>query len=271
MINNPYGQPPFSDSLLLVVEIGNTTASFVVFNGEELLEVHKVPSETLSTPDDIDGVIKPLLLSYPELSDAALCSVVPALDPVVMSALQRRLGGRMVAVTSSLRLPFRLSYDAPETFGADRIALCALSRRLYPEDAVIALDIGTAITVDVLGSEGLYLGGLIMPGLDLMARALNERTARLPLVCMDTPTSLIGNSTAECIRNGIIWGCVSGIEGLIGKIKTLLREKSEAGEPKVIVTGGSAPLISGLLESDTLLEELAVLRGTRYLFTVNAE
>lgn len=271
MTNHPSGNSPFSDSFLLVVEIGNTTASFALFNGEELLEVQKVPSETLSGPEAIAGVIAPVLLSYPQLSDAALCSVVPALDPLVLSVLQRQLGGRIVPVTSSLQLPFTLSYDSPESFGADRIALCALCRMLYPDEPVIALDIGTAITVDVLTAEGRYLGGLIMPGLDLMARALNERTARLPLVGMDTPSSLIGNSTAECIRNGIIWGCVSGIEGLIAKIRTLLCNNNEKGEPKVIVTGGSAPLIAGLLDSAPLHEELAVLRGTRYLFTVNSD
>lgn len=271
MTSHRSGKPPSSDSFLLVVEIGNTTASFAIFRGEELLEVNKVPSEALTLHTDISGVIVPILAAWPRLGDAVVCSVVPALDSLLKSELRRHIGGRIVEVASSLQLPFTLSYDSPESFGADRIALCALCRRLYPDEPVIALDIGTAITVDVLTSGGEYLGGLIMPGLDLMARALNERTARLPLVGMDTPDTLIGRSTAECIRDGIIWSCVSGIEGLIGKITTLLCDNNEAGEPRVIVTGGSAPLIAGLLETAPLHEELAVIRGTRYLFTLNSD
>jgi type III pantothenate kinase len=265
------GEQPSFDNLLLVVELGNTTAAFAVFNGSEILEVHKVLSETLSATDDIDVMVSPILQRYPFLVNAALCSVVPSLNPLVTASLSRHLTGRIVEVSSSLHLPFTLHYESPEAFGADRIALCALSRRLYPDQAVIALDIGTAITVDVLGSDGGFLGGLIMPGLDLMAKVLHERTARLPLVGIDIPGTLIGHSTAECIRNGIIWGCVSSIDGLLAKIKTLLQNEHHEENVRVIVTGGSAPLISGLLESAPLLEELAVLRGTRYLFTLNGQ
>jgi type III pantothenate kinase len=265
------GEQPLSDRLLLVVELGNTTASFAVFRGSALLEVHRVLSETLSGPDDVAGLTAPIFLSFPDLQDAALCSVVPSLEPLVITALRRHLTGRIVEVTSSLHLPFMLHYDSPAAFGADRIAFCALSRNRYPGGAVIALDIGTAITVDVLGSGGDYLGGLILPGLDLMAMALHEHTARLPLVGIGVPDTLIGHSTTECIRNGIIWGCVSSIEGLISKITNLLRQDHHEEEVTVIVTGGSAKLISGLLECAPHLEEQAVLRGTRYLFALNSQ
>jgi type III pantothenate kinase len=264
------GDPSSSDALLFVIETGNTTTSFAVFRGSELLEVQKRPSETLSGPEDIQRVIAQFLQRYPELSDAALCSVVPSLDRLLLQALTEHLSGRIVEVTSALQLPFTLHYESPEAFGADRIALCALCRTRYPEDAVIALDIGTAITVDVLSSGGSYLGGLIMPGLDLMARSLHEHTARLPLVGIAAPSMLIGNSTAECIQNGIIWGCVSSIEGLLKKIKTMLSEKHDEKSVRVMVTGGSAALLAGLLDTDSHHEDLAVLRGTRFLFSLNA-
>jgi len=267
----PYSsEEPLQDALLCVVEIGNTTASFAVFKGDECLEVHKVPSIMLSGYDDVTAQVVPILHRYPALADAALCSVVPSVGSTVSNFLRDHLRGRVLEVTSTVQLPFMLRYDSPESFGADRIALCAQSSRLYPEEAVIALDIGTAITVDVLGSDRAYLGGLILPGLDLMAKALNQHTAQLPLVSMNLPDTLIGSSTSECIRNGIIWGCVSGIEGLLVKIKTMLLEKHNEENIRVIATGGNAPLIVGMLAASPVLDELAVLRGTRYLFTFNA-
>ena len=256
--------------VLLVVEIGNTTASFAVFKGEECLEVHKVPSIKLSGYDDVTVQVAPILKKYPALADAALCSVVPSVSSSVVTSLRHQLTGQLLEVSSSMQLPFMLHYESPDSFGADRIALCALSSSIYPEEPVIALDIGTAITVDVLSSDREYLGGLIMPGLDLMAKALNEHTARLPLVNMGLPLTLIGSSTSECIRNGIIWGCVSGIEGLLVKIKTLLIEEHKAENIRVLATGGNAPLIAGMLACSPAIDELAVLRGTRYLFTLNA-
>ena len=267
----PYSsEEPLQDALLCVVEIGNTTASFAVFKGDECLEVHKVPSIMLSGYDDVTAQVVPILHRYPALADAALCSVVPSVGSTVSNFLRDHLRGRVLEVTSTVQLPFMLRYDSPESFGADRIALCAQSSRLFPEEPVIALDIGTAITVDVLGSDREYLGGLILPGLDLMAKALKEHTARLPLVSMDHPDTLTGFSTSECIRNGIIWGCVSGLEGLLVKITARLKDEHNAENIHVLATGGNAPLIAGLLATTPVLDELAVLRGTRYLFTLNA-
>ncbi len=264
------GEHTLSDQLLLVAEIGNTNTSFAIFKGEECIDLRKVPSIILSTSERITTELAPILMKYPALLDAALCSVVPSAGSLLNTCLRQELNGKVLEVTSSLQLPFTLNYEYPDTFGADRIALCALGRRLFPEQAVIALDIGTAITVDVLGSDSEYLGGLIMPGLDLMAKALNEHTARLPLVSMDYPDTLIGLSTAECIRNGIVLSCVSGIEGVLIKIKSWLLQERQEQNIRIISTGGNAQLISSMLSAPSLLDDLAVLKGTRYLFSLNA-
>ena len=255
---------------LLVVETGNTIASIALFRGNECLEVHKVPSSVMSSREGVSAQLEPILMKQPDLRDAALCSVVPLLDQVVIDYLRSHLPGEVVKVTSSMQLPFSLHYDSPGNFGADRIALCALSRLLYPGEAVIALDIGTAITVDVLDSGEDYLGGLIMPGLDLMAKALHEHTARLPLVGIERPETLVGLSTVECIRNGIVLSCVSGIDGLLVKIKKWLREECGEENIRVIAAGGNAPLVAAMLDSSPVVEEHAVLRGTSYLFSLNA-
>ncbi len=264
------GQQPPACAPLLVVETGNTTASIALFKGNECLEVYKVPSSVMSSRKGVSAQLKPIFMNHPALRDAALCSVVPSLDLVVIDYLRSHLPGEVVNVSSSMKLPFRLHYDFPGNFGADRIALCALGRLLYPGEAVIALDIGTAITVDVLDSGEDYLGGLIMPGLDLMAKALHEHTARLPLVGIERPETLVGLSTVDCIRNGIVLGCVSGLDGLLVKIQRWLREERGQERIRVIAAGGNAPLVAAMLDSSPVVEEHAVLRGTSYLFSLNA-
>ena len=265
-----YGKPSFPDTLLLVVETGNTTTSMVMFRGETCVEMNKVSSVSISSQDGIAGLFDPLIMKYPDLRDAVLCSVVPSLEQAAGDYLRRYLSGKVLMVNSTIRLPFMLHYDLPESFGADRIALCALTQWFYPEKAVIALDIGTAITVDVLDSSSHYLGGLIMPGLDLMAKVLHEHTARLPLVTLGPPETLLGSSTVDCIRNGIILGCVSSMEGIIRKITCWLQEVCHESNISVIATGGSAPLIASILDCSPVVEELAVVKGARYLFEFNA-
>ena len=265
------GKEPSIDSLLLVVEAGNTTTSFVVFQGNESLDVGKVSSKSLIVPDGFSAPLEQIIMKYPSLCDAAICSVVPLLERTIGDSLHHHLTGQVMTVSASISLPFVLNYVFPDSFGADRIALCAMSQHLYPEEAVIAIDIGTAITVDVLGSTQHYLGGLIMPGLDLMAKALHEHTARLPLVALDRPETLLGSSTVDGIRNGIIHGCASSIDGLVTKITRWLQEERSETAIRVMVTGGNAPLIAGMLDCSPWLEELAVVKGTRYLFSLNAE
>lgn len=256
--------------MLLVAEIGNTTAVFAVFSKEVCTEVFKVPTASLSVSGKIASLVGPFLAKHPSIRQAAFCSVVPGADGLMLELLGKFSGGPPMQVASSLKLPFTLHYDSPATFGPDRIALCAFSRQRYPGEAVIAIDIGTAITFDVLGSGGDYLGGLIVPGLDLMARALHEHTARLPLVRIGQPGSITGFSTDECIRNGIVWSSAAGIEGLVTRITRSLQEESGEGAVRVLITGGNGKLLSGMIGLSAELDELAVLRGTRYLFELNS-
>jgi type III pantothenate kinase len=265
------GKEPSSDSLLLVVEAGNTTTSFVVFQEHESLDIVKVSSKILSDSDGFSATLEQIIIKYPSLCDAAICSVVPLLERTIGDYLRHHLIGQVMTVSALINLPFVLDYASPESFGADRIALCAMSQLLYPEEAVIAIDIGTAITVDVLGSNQHYLGGLIMPGLDLMAKALHEHTARLPLVALGCPDTLLGSSTVDGIKNGIIHGCVSSMDGLVTKITRWLHDERSESAIRVIMTGGNAPLIAGMLDCSPMLDELAVVKGTRYLFSLNAD
>jgi len=136
---------------------------------------------------------------------------------------------------------------------------------------VIALDIGTAITADALSSDGRYLGGIIMPGLELMADVLHSGTARLPRVRVALPGGILGRSTRECIQSGVVWGCVSGVEGLISKITRWLEAEHGEKEVRVIATGGHAPLLAQLLDYSLRIDEHAVLYGARYLFSLNCQ
>ncbi len=254
---------------LLVVEIGNTTTTCAVFHQEDPLEVLRISTQSIGDGDFLNSGLPRLLDVFQNTGAAVLCSVVPTVSEAVTGMLHQSGIADVLLISSNLKLPFELQYENPESFGSDRIALCAAGRKLFPQRPLIALDIGTALTVDVLSASGLYAGGFIMPGLDIMARSLHEGTAQLPHVRAVHRGEFLGRSTASCIRNGIFWGCVAGIDGLTARIVRDLREQGEE-EPAVLVTGGSAPAIAPFLEREVIQLELAVARGARYLYELNA-
>jgi type III pantothenate kinase len=258
-----------SSMQLLVAEIGNTTAMFAVFSGADPIDSLQVATAGLSSPHAVGELLRPLLARHLLVADAVISSVVPYAGEAVGRWLLDVLPGRVLSVDSSLKLPFRISYDPPSALGADRLALCARCCMLDDEAAVIALDIGTAITFDVLSTDRSYLGGLIMPGLELMASALHERTAQLPMVDVSRPERLMGLSTADCIRSGVVWGCVSQVEGLVRKIREWLRSEHGEGYARVVATGGRAPLIVSMMQMPPLLDPHAVSKGACYLFELN--
>ena len=253
----------------LVADIGNTNTTLALFVGDAEPLVESVPSAMFADSAAMCEVLADLSRKHGTPHAIAICSVVPAAAAAGAALLESLFSVPVLTIGSHLKLPFQFDYDNRATFGADRLALCAWSRQLFEGKAVIAVDIGTAITFDVLDASGAYRGGLIMPGLDMMSGALHARTAQLPQVRIDKPASLLGHSTEECIRSGIFWGVVSQIRGLVEAIRgDLVRDSGEV-PLEVIVTGGNSPLIAPELGAVSVIDELAVLRGTDLLLRMN--
>lgn len=254
----------------LVIDIGNTTTTLAVFTGDSEPSVESMPSALFGETDAMVGLFTSLAHRHGAPESVAVCSVVPALATTCSFLIGSLFSVAAVTIAASLRLPFRLDYATPHTFGADRIALCAWGCHLFENKPVIAVDIGTAITFDVLDASGAYRGGLIMPGIDMMAGALHSRTAQLPQVRIDRPGSLLGRSTEECIRSGIFWGAVRQIAGLIDAIGAELVSETGQPAPEVLLTGGNSRLIASELGEVSVIDELAVLRGADLLLRMNS-
>jgi type III pantothenate kinase len=254
----------------VVVVIGNTSTTMAVFTGDAEPVTERLSSSELVDSGVMAGTIHSLVRRYASLRDIVICSVVPEIAARFAATIEEVHPVPVINVDSGLRLPFMLRYENGHNFGADRIALCAWSRKLFPRQASIAVDIGTAITFDVLDSKGEYVGGLIMPGIDMMSGALHARTAQLPLVKVDRRASLLGRSTGECIRSGIFWGAVKQVEGLVDEIGRYLRDELGEAVVGVIATGGNSRLIAGEIGSFDVVDELAVVRGSHLLLELNS-
>ena len=253
----------------LVLDTGNSFTHAAVFSGDAVIDISSLPTQSLENEIEARKLVERILHDHPDVCHAAVCSVVPSVGGLLRRVLGGVLSGSVIDISSSLKLPFSLNYNPPSAFGADRLAFCSFCSSFFSKGPVIAIDIGTAITFDVLVPDEGYFGGLIMPGLDMMSAVLHDRTAKLPRVKVTGPVALLGRSTAECMKSGVFWGCVKQIEGVLKDIRHVLAEKNGQHDVKIIATGGSSRLVASGLQESILVDDQAVLKGGKVLLDMN--
>src|SRR5439155_27051014 len=172
--------------------------------------------------------------STQEVRAAVVASVVPQVTQSVCDAVERATATRPHVVDARSRLPITLDVDEPLTVGADRIANTLAASQLFHRDTIV-VDLGTATTFDCITGDGVFIGGVIAPGVLMMLDALSRRTAKLPATELALPKHVIGRRTEENIRSGVIYGAADAIDGLVRRIKN---EWPRPAAPMVIGTGG---------------------------------
>ena len=176
---------------------------------------------------------------------------------------QRYLSHEMLVVGPGIKTGMALRYDNPREIGADRL-VNAVAAYDKVRGACVVVDFGTAITYDPVSADGEYLGGIISPGVEISLEALYSRAAKLPRVDLAPPRSLIGKSTIDAIRSGVIYG-------FAGQVDTILRRlRAELGDCETIATGGLSEHIVPFCEEVDVVDDLLTLTGLRLLYERNA-
>lgn len=160
--------------------------------------------------------------------------------------VRRRRPNDQVRLLAAGDLPLRVAVPRPDMVGIDRLLDAVAVNQLRPDGrAAVVVDVGTAITVDYVSEQGVFLGGAILPGIAMSARALHDFTDLLPLIAMSELTvapPALGDSTESAMRSGLFWGAVGAIRQLIEEMAKGRREQTE-----VFLTGGASPAVAGLL------------------------
>jgi len=156
---------------------------------------------------------------------------------------------KRITMIASSDLPLTVSLSRPDKVGIDRLLDAVAANRMRADgEPAIVVDLGSAITVDLIDAQGAFLGGAIMPGIGTSARAMHEFTDLLPLLEMsklDEPPPALGTATAEAMQAGLYWGAVGGVRELITRLSAELPRR-----PRVFLTGGAAPSVARLLAHD---------------------
>jgi type III pantothenate kinase len=254
--------------VLLVVDVGNTQTHFGTFEGARLHEHWRFATVRQSTADELGAALRNLLelrgMSLDQLDASIVSSTVPQLGPEWTEMAQRYLGHEMRVVGPGIRTGMPIRYDNPREIGPDRLvnAVAAYDRLGGP---CVVVDFGTAVTYDPVSAEGEYLGGIIFPGVEISLEALSERAAALPRIDLTEPRSLIGKTTIDAIRSGIIYGYAAQVDGIIARLRDELGDNTAT-----IATGGLAHVIIPYTSSIEEVDDLLTLTGLRLLHERNA-
>lgn len=161
------------------------------------------------------------------------------------------------------KFPFNNKYLTPNTIGIDRLVLASAAQQFKKSGNVLVIDAGTCVTYDYLDHENNYLGGAISPGLIMRYKSLNYYTSGLPLLKVENPNAVLGNTTQTCMHSGVVNGLVFEIDGVIAHYNNIYKDLT------VILTGGDTNFLSKQLKSSIFANSNFLLEGLNYLLNFN--
>ncbi len=238
---------------VLACDVGNSAVHVAHVKGDEVALQRVVRVGQLRR---LNGQLAEIWKQIPEPRKLVAASVNPAALKALEAAAAEALGQDVLVVGRDLPLPIETDLPDPRLVGVDRLC-CAVAAYDRLGTACVVADFGTAITIDCVNDSGVFLGGAILPGLDLAADSLHEHTAQLPRVEFHCPNWVFGKDTSQAIVGGIVGGARGALRELVEAYAT------ELGHwPLVIVTGGDAALVcprpgeNGLVQA--VVSDLAV-------------
>ncbi|HVE68599.1 MAG TPA: type III pantothenate kinase [Solirubrobacteraceae bacterium] len=253
--------------MLLAVDVGNTQTHLGAFRDAELVEHWRFATVRDSTADELGAALRNLLdlrgLAFDDLEASIISTTVPQLGPEWAQTAERYLGHDMLVVGPGLKTGMPIRLDNPRELGPDRLVNAVAAHDRFGGPCIV-VDFGTANTFDVVSPDGEYLGGIIALGVEISLEALTERAARLPKVDLEEPRGLIGKSTVDAIRSGVIYGVAAQVDGIVRRLWAELGE-----EASVIATGGLAAHIVPHAETIDEVDDLLTLTGLRLIHERN--
>ena len=253
--------------MLLVIDVGNTNTSLGVYRGSELIAHWRLTTNRARTVDEYGVHARKLFefagLDFKSISAIAIASVVPPLNYTLKTMAETYFNLSPVFVDSDTDTGLTILYEPASDVGADRIVDAVAAIEKYGAPCII-VDFGTATTFDVINEKGEYLGGVITPGIMISSDALFERAAKLPRVDIKRPQKVVGSSTTTAMQSGLYHGYTALVDGVLKKI---IDEVAGPGKPpRVIATGGLAPLIATGSEYIEHVDDTLTLDGLRLIY-----
>lgn len=226
---------------LITIDIGNSTVSLGLFVNDQLSEPQSFPLTNLDALDDTILRLRNMCGEQPHGAETVpvLASSVNAPTlPMIEDTVDRTLDQRTLLVGRDFPLEMKHAVENPEEIGSDRMLTASAAYEVV-QGAVLIADFGSATTLDCVNDMGIFLGGVIMPGLGMAAQSLHRHTVALPEVDITLPTEIYGVNTVSAIQNGIYYAAQGALREVAERYATQLGHW-----PQIVATGGYSRIIA---------------------------
>ena len=246
----------------LVIDVGNSSITFGIFDGAELIKKFRAPSNiSVSMDRYIELIEEHLEGKLPQ--GAIVASVVIGFDTKFKEVLDLKYNIDTQILTPQTPIDLKIKLDNPLEVGADRIANAIGVLEKFGKNAIV-IDFGTATTFEVVTAKREFIGGLITTGLHLQLNALSSKTSKLPNIELYPPKKAIATNTVDAILSGIVLGNACMIDGMLKNFRTELAPE----EFIVVATGGFASFIEGYMkDSFDYIEPNLTLEGLQTIYS----
>lgn len=253
--------------MILAIDIGNTNIVIGCFKGEKIEFTERLATNHKSTELEYAILFKNVLeihhIDTTSIKGGIISSVVPSITTVIKKAMQKLTDMEVMIIGPGIKTGLNILIDNPAKLGSDLVVDAVAGINEYPVPLVI-FDMGTATTISVIDKNKSYIGGVIIPGLEVSLNSLVGGTSQLPKISLEAPQSVIGKNTVDCMKSGILYSTAASIDGMIKKIETELNQKVTA-----VATGGLAPTVIPLCEREIILDDELLLKGLMIIYNKN--
>lgn len=254
--------------MLLVVDAGNTNIHVGCFEDDDLICRFAIGASAERTSDEYAMLLRMFLqeekCDRDKIDGVIIGSVVPSMTDKLKKAIAQITGAEIMAVGPGVKTGFPIKLDNPSELGADLAANAAGAIRTVGYPSII-VDLGTVNTVMALDRDGAYIGGCIMPGVEMSLDALNSAEL-LPDIPLGNSVSPIGKNTKDCMRSGVIRGGAMAVRGFC---ECFYKNPSVGRDAALVVTGGFAEWLLPYLPSDAKYLPYLTLQGLLVIWQIN--
>lgn len=253
--------------MILAIDVGNTNIVIGCMEGKNVLFTERLSTDKVKTSLEYAILFRVALdmhkVDPSGVEGAIISSVVPAITPVIRTALRKITGKKAIVLGPGTRSGVSIRIDDPSSVGADLVAGVAGALVRYRPPLVV-IDMGTATTLSVVDKNSNYIGGAIMPGLRLNLTSLVSGAAMLYGISLDIPKKAIGHNTVDAIRSGIVLGHAAMIDGLLDRMEEEMGEKMT-----VVATGGLARSVIPVCRHEIRVDDTLLLTGLKAIYDKN--
>lgn len=253
--------------MILALDVGNTNIVVGCLDDENVFFECRLSTDKNKTEAEYAVIFKNLIDIYDvdmnKISGAIISSVVPPITNVLKNAVFTVTGCEPVEVDIKMNHGLVINTKNPEELGNDLIVAAVAGLDKFKPPLVI-FDMGTATTISVIDSDGVFRGVSILPGVKTAMYALFDNASQLPAIKIEAPKSVIGTNTIECMQSGAVYGNASMMDGMIDRIERELGEKTT-----VLATGGLARFLIPHCTHKIEYDENMMLKGLQILYNKN--